>query len=43
MDSFTLAVLIGDASLLIAFVLLVMFDKKGGATDSAKPAGKRSA
>ena len=43
MDSFTLAVLIGDGALLLAFLGLVLFDKKGPTATSApvKPAGKR--
>lgn len=43
MDSFTLAVLIGDGALLLAFLGLVLLDKKGPAATSApvKPAGKR--
>jgi hypothetical protein len=44
MDSFTIAVLVGDGVILITFLLLVLMDKKAPpATDSGKPAGKRSA
>ena len=45
MDSFTIAVLVGDGVLLLAFLALVLLDKKAPAATSApgKPAGKRSA
>jgi hypothetical protein len=45
MDNFTLSVIVGDAIILIMFVLMVVFDKKDKpvATEPLKPAGKRPA
>ena len=45
MDNFTLAVVIGDAVMVIAFILLVVLDKKDPrrTIEPVKPAGKRPA
>jgi hypothetical protein len=45
MDNFTLAVVVADAVMVIAFVLLMVLDKKEGkpTTEPLKPAGKKSA
>jgi len=46
MDNFTLAVVVGDAVMVIAFVLLMVLDKKDGrrpVMEPAKPTGKRPA
>ena len=45
MDNFTLAVVIGDAAMLLAFIVLVVFDKKPSQPniEPAKSSGKRSA
>jgi hypothetical protein len=45
MDNFTLAVVIGDAVMVIAFVLLIVLDKGGAprpVIETVKPAGKRA-
>jgi hypothetical protein len=44
MDNFTLAVVVGDIVMAIAFVLLIVLDKKDAkvAADPMKPTGKRS-
>ena len=44
MDNFTLAVLIGDALVVVSLIVLILLDKgKPTPTESPKPAGKRSA
>jgi len=45
MDNFTLAVVIGDAAMCVAFILLIVLDKKETrpTLEPVKPAGKRSA
>ena len=45
MDNFTLAVIVGDAVMVAAFILLIVMDKKEPlpALRPVKPAGKRSA
>jgi hypothetical protein len=44
MDNFTLAVLVGDALVVISLVVLILLDKgKPTPTEAPKPAGKRSA
>jgi len=42
MDSFTVAVLIGGASVIVVFILMMVFDKKRNrpATSPVKPTGK---
>jgi hypothetical protein len=46
MDNFTLAVIVGDVAMVIAFVLLMVLDKKQPprpTIEPVRPAGKRSA
>jgi hypothetical protein len=46
MDNFTLAVVIGDAVMVVAFILLMVLDKKEPARpviEPMKPTGKRPA
>jgi hypothetical protein len=46
MDNFTLAVVIGDAVMVIAFILLMVLDKKEPAvpvTEPLRPTGKKPA
>jgi len=46
MDNFTLAVVIGDAVMLVAFILLIVLDKKDmprPVMEPVKPTGKRPA
>jgi hypothetical protein len=44
MDNFTVAVLVGDALVVIIMVILMLLDKsKPAPMESPKPAGKRSA
>ena len=45
MDNFTLAVIIGDIAMGIAFIALIVLDKprKLSPVEPVKPAGKRSA
>ena len=45
MDNFTLAVVVGDVVMVIAFVLLMVLDKKDAPRpmEPVKPAGKRPA
>jgi|SoiMethySBSTD1v2_1073268.scaffolds.fasta_scaffold3261587_1 hypothetical protein len=44
MDNFTLAVIVGDIAMCLAFIALIVFDKPRRivpATEPVKPAGKR--
>ena len=44
MDNFTLAVIVGDIAMCLAFIALIVFDKpprRAVATEPVKPAGKR--
>ena len=45
MDNFTLAVVIGDAAMILTLVILILLDKKRklAPVEPMKPAGKRSA
>jgi hypothetical protein len=46
MDNFTLAVIVGDLAMTLAFIALIVLDKPRQTpvpTEPAKPAGKRSA
>jgi preprotein translocase subunit SecG len=44
MDNFTLAVLIGDALVVVSLIILILLDKgKSTPAESPKPTGKRSA
>ena len=45
MDNFTLAVIIGDAAMVLAFIALIVLDKKEPQRilEPVKPSGKRSA
>jgi hypothetical protein len=46
MDNFTLAVVVGDAVMLVAFILLMVLDKKDTprpVMEPVKPTGKKSA
>jgi len=47
MDNFTLAVIVGDVAMCLAFIALIVFDKakprQALPTEPVKPAGKRSA
>jgi len=46
MDNFTLAVVIGDAIMVVAFILLMVLDKKDAprpVIEPVKPTGKRPA
>ena len=40
-DSFTFAVIVGDALMVLSFVALMVLDKKKPAIEAVKPAGKR--
>jgi hypothetical protein len=43
MDNFTLAVIVGDIAMCLAFIALIVFDKprRTVPTEPVKPAGKR--
>ena len=41
MDNFTLAVVVSDAVMVLAFITLFVIDKKKPPIDVVKPAGKR--
>ena len=43
MDSFTLAVVLGDVIMCLAFIALMVLDKKRAPTEPVKTAGKRPA
>jgi len=45
MDNFTIAVIVGDVVMCLAFIALMVFDKgqKPAPAEPAKPTGKRSA
>ncbi len=40
-DSFTLAVIVGDVVMCLAFAVLIVVDKKKPPIEAVKPAGKR--